>query len=149
MSHMSFKLHARLNDRKVAWMYAGRNHRPLSLQYVRLLVCKLRAIKVNTQSFSSSFPRVVCNEFTDETSGVCSAVSSVMNSSSSYFLYLIQNTTVWTASTMAGAAQIQTRFGSLIAGVKISPKAEERAVVNRKSDLVCMLDYATNYGIGL
>jgi len=64
-----------------------------------------------------------------------------MNSSSSYFLYLIQNTTVWTASTMAGAAQIHTRFGSLIAGVRISPKAEESAVVNRKSDLEYMLDY--------
>jgi hypothetical protein len=92
-------------------------------------------LDVNVQSFSSSFSRVVCTESDDETLGVCSAVSSVMNSSSSYFLYLIQNTTVWTASTMAGAAQIQTRFGSLIAGVRISPRAEERAVVNKKSDL--------------
>ena len=44
---------------------------------------------------------------------------------------------------MAGAAQIQTRLGSLIAGVRISPRAEERAVVKRKSELICMLDYVT------
>jgi hypothetical protein len=95
----------------------------------------IHLISVSVQSFSSFFSRVDCTESDDETLGVCSAVSSVMNSSSSYFLYLIQKTTVWTASTIAGAAQIQTRFGSLIAGVRISPRAEERAVVNRKSDL--------------
>jgi hypothetical protein len=40
---------------------------------------------------------------------------------------------------MAGAAQIQTRFGSSMAGVRISPRAEDRAVVKRKSDLIGML----------
>lgn len=101
-------------------------------------------IEVNVQSFSPSFPLVVFTDAVDEASGVCSATSSVMNSSSSYFLYLIQNTTVCTASTMAGAAQIHTRFGSLIAGVIISPRAEERAVVKRKSDLGCVLDRASS-----
>ena len=44
---------------------------------------------------------------------------------------------------MAGAAQIQTRFGSLIAGVRISPRAEDRAVVKRNSDLGRTLDSVT------
>lgn len=64
-------------------------------------------------------------------------------------LYLSQNTTARAARTIADAAQIHTRFGSLNAGVRISPNADERAVVKRNNDVGQVLGNATSCGLAL